>query len=105
VNSFAMMERNPDNATFALRNVEPGRYAVQISPHGPWYVQSATYGQTDLLRDDLVVTPGGGAIEIVLRDDGGSVSGSVMSDNTPANAMVLAGAGAQVRHTAHAIRQ
>ena len=91
MNSFSMMEPMPDNATFALRNVEPGRYAVQISPRGPWYVQSATYGQTDLLRENLVVTQGGnaGAIEIVLRDDGGLVSGSVISDNTPVNAMVL----------------
>jgi hypothetical protein len=90
-NSFPMMEPMTDNATSGLRNVEPGRYAVQISPHGPWYVQSATYGQTDLLRDDLVVTQGGeaGAMEIVLRDDGGSVNGSVMFDNTPVNAMVL----------------
>jgi hypothetical protein len=91
MNPFAAMERMPDNATFGLRNVEPGRYAAQISPHGPWYVQSATFGETDLLREDLVITQGGhgGAIEIVLRDDGGSISGSVMSDNNPASALVL----------------
>ncbi|MBZ5628163.1 MAG: carboxypeptidase-like regulatory domain-containing protein [Acidobacteriia bacterium] len=91
MNGFPMMERAPDNASFALQNVEPGRYAAQISPHGPWYVQSATYGQTDLLREDMVVAPGDGRpIEITLRDDGGSIAGSVTSDNVAATAIVLA---------------
>ncbi len=79
------------NQSLILQNVEPGRYAVQISPHGPWYVASASYGQADLLRDDMVVTAGGDArgIEIVLRDDGGSVSGSVTQDNVAVPAVVL----------------
>ncbi|MBZ5566748.1 MAG: carboxypeptidase-like regulatory domain-containing protein [Acidobacteriia bacterium] len=91
MSAFSSMERTSDNASYALQNVEPGHYAAQISPHGPWYVQSATYGQTDLLREDMVVTPGDARpIEITLRDDGGSITGSVMSDNAAATAMVLA---------------
>jgi hypothetical protein len=64
---------------------------VQIFPQGPWYVQSAGHGQTDLLREDLVVAHGDASpIEIVLRDDGGSITGSVVSGSTAAPAMVLA---------------
>lgn len=78
------------NAPLAVRNVEPGRYSVQIHVHGPWYVQSATRGQTDLLREELVVAQGDASpIEIVLRDDGGSVAGSVASDNVAVPAVVL----------------
>jgi hypothetical protein len=81
-----------ENQSLTLQNVEPGRYGVQISPHGPWYVASASYGQADLLHDDMVVTAGGDAraIEIVLRDDGGSIAGSVVSDNNAVPAIVLA---------------
>jgi hypothetical protein len=87
---YSSME-GPDRPLQTLRGVEPGVYAVQITPVGPWYVKSATYGQTDLLREELVVSQGGDvrAIEVVVRDDGGSVSGSVMSDNAPVDAMVL----------------
>lgn len=79
------------NQSLTLQNVEPGRYAAQISPHGPWYVASASYGQADLLRDEMVVTAGGDArgIDIVLRDDGGSLSGSVTQDNVAVPAVVL----------------
>jgi hypothetical protein len=91
MSAFASTERGPDNTWYGLQNVEPGRYAAQISPNGPWYVQAATYGQTDLLREDMVVTPGDARpIEITLRDDGGSIAGSVTSDNVAVRAMVLA---------------
>jgi len=63
---------------------------VQISPRGPWYVQSAAHGQSDVLREDLVVAQGDASpIEIVLRDDGGSVAGSATSDNVAVPAVVL----------------
>jgi hypothetical protein len=88
--SYSTFAAQDNNASLSLRNVEPGRYAVQISPHGPWYVQSATHGQTDVLREDLVVAQGDASpIEIVLRDDGGSVAGSATSDNVAVPAVVL----------------
>ena len=45
----------------------------------------------DLLRDPLVVSSGGQAppIEVVLRDDGGSVKIRVRSDNIPTNGRLL----------------
>jgi hypothetical protein len=76
----------------ALRDVEPGRYAVDVLPNsGRWYVQAASCGSTNLLRDELTVTAGAQLppIEVVLRDDGGSLSGNVEAGGKPAPAAVL----------------
>jgi hypothetical protein len=87
---YSTYDAADNNAPLTLRNVEPGRYTVQIVPHGPWYVQSAARGQSDVLREDLVVAQGDASpIEIVLRDDGGSVAGSATSDNVAVPAVVL----------------
>lgn len=87
---YSTYDAADDNAPLTLRNVEPGRYTVQISPRGPWYVQSAAHGQTDVLREDLVMAQGDASpIEIVLRDDGGSVAGSATADNVAVPAVVL----------------
>ncbi|MGH9521330.1 MAG: MSCRAMM family protein, partial [Terriglobales bacterium] len=41
------------NGTMVIRDVEPGRYRVDFNPMGGnIYVQSAMYGNTDLLHDD-----------------------------------------------------
>jgi hypothetical protein len=89
--AYASPQGPRDNQSLAVQNIQPGRYAAQITPHGPWYVASASYGQADLLRDDLVVAAGGEArpIEIVLRDDGGAVMASVTSDNVAVAAALL----------------
>ena len=89
--AFSNYDPKDSNGPVVVQNLEAGRYAVQISPHGAWYVQSATHGQEDLLREPLVVGPGGEQrpIEIVLRDDGGLIAGSVTSDNNPVPAVVL----------------
>jgi hypothetical protein len=75
----------------ALHNVEPGKYAVDVVASSSWYVQSATCGSTDLLRDELVVPAGSQlpAIEIVLRDDGATLTGSVQSDGSPQKGVVV----------------
>jgi len=71
--------------------VDPGKYAVDLMPHGRWYVQSAVYGETNLLSDDLTVVPGQNyPMEIVLRDDGATLTGNVKStDGTSAPATIL----------------
>jgi hypothetical protein len=76
-----------------LQNVEPGKYSVDLIPHGGWYVQSAQYGQTNLLNDDLVVASAGQSypMEIVLRDDGATLTGTVKTPEGPyAQATVVA---------------
>jgi hypothetical protein len=68
------------------QDISPGHYSVEITPtDSDWYVQSAESGGADLLREDLVVTPGTqpGPIHIVLRNDGAHLSGSVQSDGEP----------------------
>ena len=65
--------------SFAIRNFTPGKYTVDLQPNSPWYVQSAKSGSVDLLREDLVIGPGRrpDPIEIVLRDDGANLAGSI----------------------------
>jgi hypothetical protein len=75
----------------AVRNVDPGKYSVDIVTNGSWYVQSASCGSTDLLRDDLAVPAGGQLppIDITLRNDGATLSGSVQSDGSPEHGTVV----------------
>ncbi len=75
----------------AIRNVDPGRYSVEIISNGSWYVQSATSGSTDLLRDELAVGAGSQVppIEITLRNDGATLTGSVQSDGSPEKGTVV----------------
>ncbi len=60
-------------------------------PIGHWYIESARCGQTNLLTEDLNVQTGGPGqpIEIVLRDDFATVSGTVSLDGQPAKGTVL----------------
>ena len=74
--AYANLEGPPGQQTLIFRNIEPGRYSVELMPQPPWYVQSAEYGQTNLLTDDLTVGAGS-AIQVVLRDDNATLSGTV----------------------------
>ena len=77
--SYATLEGPPGQQTLMLRNVEPGTYTVELMPQGTWYVQSAEYGQTNLLTDDLTVLANAppSAIQVVLRNDAGILTGTV----------------------------
>ncbi len=92
--SYSTVVRNNSGAySVVLQNVEPGKYSVDLIPHGEWYVQSAQYGQTNLLYDDLAIASAGQSypMEIVLRDDGANLTGTVKSpDGTGAQATVVA---------------
>jgi hypothetical protein len=92
--SYSTVVRGTPGAySLVLQNVEPGKYSVDLIPRGAWYVQSAQYGQTNLLNDDLTIASAGQSypMEIVLRDDGASLTGTVKSpDGTAAQATVVA---------------
>jgi hypothetical protein len=80
----ASVEGGPNNPVLVLRNLEPGRYNVQVIPNNTendsWYVKSILYGGADLLREELTVVPGqASAMEIVLRDDSAALYGTVQS--------------------------
>jgi Carboxypeptidase regulatory-like domain len=66
-----------------ITNLEPGVYAVEVdAASNDFYVESAQCGTTDLLRDNLTLGQGPAApMQIVLRDDGGTVSGKVVTDS------------------------
>ena len=70
--------RKSNDNDLVLENVRPGRYWLKVAPHRG-YVASAGAGSADLLRQPLVVGPGGAnpRIEIVLRDDGATIDGTV----------------------------
>jgi hypothetical protein len=80
------------SASLELQNIAPGTYTVEIIPNGPFYVQAAVSGTTDLLESNLSVAPGTPPqpIEITLRDDVASLTGNVSSDNRTQTAMILA---------------
>lgn len=88
-----VLQPRPGQFQFLVQNVESGRYEAVISPHGSWYVASATYGQANVLTDVLNVLPGGAVspLDIVLRDDAATLSGSVKtSANAPSGATIIA---------------
>jgi hypothetical protein len=92
-NQLQASEYQADNTgnVFAVRNFTPGRYTVDIQPNGRWYVQSARSGNVDLLREELVIGSGRrpDPIEIVVRDDGANLSGSIHADGQAASGSVL----------------
>jgi hypothetical protein len=70
--------RKPHDNDLVLVGVRPGRYWLQVNPYFG-YVASAVSGSVDLLRQPLVVGPGGASlpIDIVLRDDAATIDGTV----------------------------
>ena len=81
----------PDGqSSVVIRNVLPGNYAVDITPIGLWYVESARCGSTDLLRGDLVVAASAPSytIEITMRGDVATLEATIAGDNVP-NAVSL----------------
>ena len=91
--AYASFDSSRQPANLSLRNVEAGRYTGIIDARESWYVASADYGQTNLLTDDLVLTPGAPpqSLNIVLRNDSASITGTVHApDSFLGNAMILA---------------
>ena len=83
---------NAKDHGLVVRDLEPGKYFAEItSSYGGWYVASAVSGPTDLLSDDLTVLPGAPLqpIEIVLRNDSATLSGTVSSEGHDESGAVL----------------
>ena len=64
-----------DSSHFETTNVIPGRYWVQASYFLGGYVSAISSGGVDLMKDPLVVGPGGTTepIEVTLRNDAGEI--------------------------------
>ena len=63
----------------------PGSYRLQGRSTGEWYIKSASYGDTDLLQDALVVVPGsaGTPIRVTVSNVTGSLQGTVNLNGSP----------------------
>jgi hypothetical protein len=64
----------------------PGSYRLQSRNAGAWYIKSASYGDADLLRQELVAAPGGAGtpIRVVVSNQTGSLQGTVNLNGSPA---------------------
>jgi hypothetical protein len=64
----------------------PGSYHLQGRNTGAWYIKSATYGDSDLLQENLVVVPGaaGTPIRVVVSDQTAALQGTVNLNGSPA---------------------
>jgi Carboxypeptidase regulatory-like domain len=81
--NYSQMSGPAESMSLSIQNVEPGRYHVEFMPMGNNYVRSATYNNTDLLRDDLVVAGGDSQpIEVVVRDDAASLTGTARCEDS-----------------------
>ena len=78
-------QRGSGQDVMVLQNVDAGIYTADVMPQPPWYVQSASYAQANLLTDDISVTAAGQSypMEIVLRDDSATLSGTVKNSEGP----------------------
>jgi hypothetical protein len=78
-------------ANSVLPNVTPGRYDVQLTMSPPWYAESVTRGDADLLSQDLAVTSGGEQqpIRVVARDDSAKLNVQLQASPTTVATLLI----------------
>lgn len=61
-----------------------GTYRLRARSGNQWFIKSATYGNSDLLQNELVSAPGAGgaAIRLVVSNDSGTVQGTTSFGST-----------------------
>jgi len=70
--------------------VPPGSYRLRGRSSGTWYIESASYGATDLLQQDLTIGPGVGGtpIRITVSDQTASLRGVCRLGGVPSDCWV-----------------
>jgi hypothetical protein len=89
------MKWEPDHTSFAISEMVAGSFRLDANPPAPFYVKSATLAGQDILNNEVSISQAAGPIEILLRDDGGTVEGDVADANgqpVSAGIMLLRGA-------------
>ena len=83
--------RENQNSPAIIRGLEPGTYDVEVDPNGSSYVASITCGGVNLLSQPLVIAEGSDPqpIEVLLRDDGASLTGNVQASTPGQLGMIL----------------
>jgi len=63
----------------------PGSYRLAARNSGTWHVKSVSYGDSDLLQEELVVAPGaaGTSIRVQVSNETGSLQGTVKVNGDP----------------------
>ena len=90
-------DRPPDApsgpASLVVAGVEPGTYDVNAAVYrgSSYYLESVTWGSTDLLHDPLVLDSSGAVppIDVVVREGAATLSGTVFSGDQPTSAAVV----------------
>lgn len=79
------------NPSLVIPNAAPGRYSVEVTPNGSWYVQSVQCGNVNLLSDELTIGAGvqPATMEIVLGSDGATLTGRVTASQKLVSARVV----------------
>ena len=90
---FDMRMFSPEqkDGEFGFRVQGPGSYRLKARNNGsPWYVESATYGDRDLLRQDMVIAPGGTGlpIEVTVSNQTGTLIGTVSVHGVPGRSWI-----------------
>jgi hypothetical protein len=80
-----------DQADSVVAGVVPGKYIVRAQPAFGGYVQSLRSGELDLLREPLTVPEDGNVqpIEVLVRDDSGTLRVAVHSDKAGMSVVVV----------------
>jgi hypothetical protein len=89
--------RSPDAssspAPLVVAGVEPGAYDVNAAVYrgGSYYLESISWGSTDLLHDPLVLDSSGAVppIDVVVREGAATLGGTVLSGDRPSSAAVV----------------
>lgn len=80
---------NPDQA-LVIENVPPGTYSVSVQPTAQGCVGSVSSGSTDLTQNDLIVNADSQPpINVTLRNDCATLSGTVHAESGDATGMVI----------------
>jgi len=86
-----LANRERQDGPAVIRGLEPGTSDVEVDSNSTSYVASVTCGGVNLLAQPLVISPGGDPqpIEVMLRDDGASLNGTVQSADGTRPGLVL----------------
>ena len=87
--NFTVFPQQQKDGT-VMFHAPPGTYRLQARVAGQWFVESATYGDRDLLRQEMTVTSGGGGgpIELTVSNRTGSLDGTASLKGVPCNCWV-----------------
>jgi len=69
-----------DHRQITFSDLTPGEYQLVAIPVAPYYVKAATIGGQDILRSAAALGANPAELDVILRDDGGSIEGDVSDD-------------------------